>query len=77
MLLHAYSKKKFNENYDPTVLETFVAKARVGEFEVDFEIYDTAGQEDFADIRRLVYPGTDGKCIFHFLLLFLSVYHVL
>lgn len=36
-----------------------MAEIRVGERKVALEIYDTAGQEDFVQIRTLVYPGTD------------------
>ena len=33
---------------------------KIGNNRVPLEVYDTAGQEDFAQIRMLVYPGTDG-----------------
>lgn len=41
------------------VLETVYAKVKLSGKMVSLEIYDTAGQEDFSEIRSLVYPGTD------------------
>lgn len=59
VLLYAYMKKQYDEQYIPTVLDTYHAEIKAKDKRVTLEIYDTAGQEDFAQIRTLIYPGTD------------------
>lgn len=62
VLLCAYTEKDIQlqtDDYIPTVLDTYSAALKVGERDVALEIFDTAGQEDFAHIRKAVYPSTD------------------
>lgn len=63
VLLYAYTRKKFDERYIPTVLDTYLGEIKVRDTRLSLEIYDTAGQEDFEQVRTLVYPGTHGNFI--------------
>lgn len=47
------------KDHIPTVLDTYSALLQVGDRDIALEVFDTAGQEDFAHIRKAVYPGTD------------------
>lgn len=62
VLLFAYTKdgrKAFEDFYVPTVLESYTAEVVVSEkLAVNLEIFDTAGQEDFENIRQMVYPDS-------------------
>ena len=40
-------------------MDTYTAALKVGDKDVNLEIFDTAGQEDFKHIRQAVYPSTD------------------
>lgn len=40
-------------------MDTYHAEVKIKEQRITLEIYDTAGQEDFTQIRTLVYPSTN------------------
>ena len=64
-LLCTFSKGEFPQDRDvPTTLEIFKAQTRVrvrrrGDVYVDFDLYDTAGQDGMPEMRKLSYPDTD------------------
>jgi small GTP-binding protein len=58
-LLIAYTTDKFPEKYVPTVFENYLAKLQLGKQEVELDLRDTAGQEDFDRLRHLSYPDTN------------------
>lgn len=62
-LLMRCSYNKFPELYVPTVFENYATTATVMynkvSTKVDISFWDTAGQEDYAGIRQIQYPGTD------------------
>lgn len=44
-----------NQAYEPTTFNNFILKWN----DLEVEVWDTAGQEAFENLRRLCYPGTD------------------
>ena len=83
VLYYAYTKKQFGDEYVPNVMEFQpMPTMQLDGRRVNLEIYDTAGQEDFVQIRTLVYPGTDGtklltSQVFPETIIFFSVSYVL
>ncbi|XP_037801135.1 GTP-binding protein RHO1-like [Penaeus monodon] len=57
-LLTTYIQGDFPTVYMPTVFESYVEanKFRNEFFDFSFSIMDTAGQEDYTNLRRLLYP---------------------
>lgn len=58
-LLISYCLKKFPEEYVPTIFDNYSVSLRIGEQNVNFLLFDTAGQEDYDQIRPLSYPQTN------------------
>ncbi|KAJ3326039.1 GTP-binding protein Rho1 [Boothiomyces sp. JEL0866] len=58
-LLMAFTKGVFPTNYVPTVFENIVTDISVCGQQVELNLFDTAGQEDYDRLRRLSYPDTD------------------
>lgn len=58
-LLIVFSKDQFPEEHVPIVFETCVADIEVDGEQVELELWDTPGQEDYARLRALSYPDTD------------------
>ncbi|XP_075430216.1 rho-related GTP-binding protein RhoA-A-like isoform X3 [Ascaphus truei] len=58
-LLSVFSKDEFPEVYIPTVFESYVADIAVDDIQVELALWDTAGQEDYDQLRPLSYPRTD------------------
>eukprot|EP01107_Rhizomastix_libera_P013861 TRINITY_DN4065_c0_g1_i2.p1 TRINITY_DN4065_c0_g1~~TRINITY_DN4065_c0_g1_i2.p1 ORF type:complete len:200 (+),score=42.38 TRINITY_DN4065_c0_g1_i2:30-629(+) len=58
-LLISFAKGTFPENYVPTVFENYTKSFNVADKKVDFDLWDTAGQEDFDRLRPLSYPDSD------------------
>lgn len=56
-LLMVYTSGKFPAGYIPTVMDNYSAQVMVKGEQVTLDIWDTAGQEDFASIRALSYPN--------------------
>eukprot|EP01136_Pigoraptor_vietnamica_P029368 Opistho-1_new@87468 len=55
-----FLKKKFAEQYDPTVEESYRKQVTIDNKEYDLEIVDTAGQEEFASFRDTALDYGDG-----------------
>ena len=58
-LLFAYTQNRFPENYNTTVFENWAVSVNIDAKKYTLNLFDTAGQEDYARLRGLSYPGTD------------------
>jgi small GTP-binding protein len=58
-LLIAFTQDEYNETYVPTVFETYISDIKVDDQTYQFALWDTAGQEDYEQLRPLSYPNTD------------------
>jgi len=63
-LFAVYAKGQFPSGYIPTVMDNYAVTVFAKGKRVTLEVWDTAGQEDFAAIRELSYPNTDGTWFF-------------
>lgn len=57
-LLISFTTNEFPEKYVPTVFENYLSNIKIGKREVELDLRDTAGQEDFDRLRHLSYPDT-------------------
>ena len=58
-LLHRFVNNSFCKDYCPTVFDNLGAEVNVKGKKVDLGLWDTAGQEEFDNLRHLSYPETD------------------
>lgn len=58
-LLVTYTTNRFPEDYVPTVYENYAGMINIDDRTVRLELWDTAGQEDYANLRHVSYPNTD------------------
>ncbi|KAJ3277038.1 GTP-binding protein Rho1 [Terramyces sp. JEL0728] len=58
-LLMAFTKGTFPITYIPTVFENSVVDINIQGQQMELNLFDTAGQEDYDRLRRLSYSGTD------------------
>ncbi|XP_062410205.1 rho-related GTP-binding protein RhoF [Sardina pilchardus] len=58
-LLMVYAKGDFPEKYAPSVFEKYVTTVSLGGKEIQLNLYDTAGQEDYDRLRPLSYQDAD------------------
>ncbi|XP_030070818.1 rho-related GTP-binding protein RhoJ [Microcaecilia unicolor] len=58
-LLMSYANDAFPEEYIPTVFDHYAVTVTVGGKQHLLGLYDTAGQEDYNQLRPLSYPNTD------------------
>ncbi|XP_077180025.1 rho-related GTP-binding protein RhoJ isoform X2 [Paroedura picta] len=58
-LLMSYANDAFPEEYVPTVFDHYAVTVTVGGQQHLLGLYDTAGQEDYNQLRPLSYPNTD------------------
>ena len=68
-LLLTYIRKGFPTTYNPTVVDnyqTVLKLGRNGERILNLDVWDTAGQEDFENIRQLSYSKTHGIALFSY-----------
>ena len=49
----------FFQEYTPTVFDNYVVTLRIGDDSYTLGLFDTAGQEDYDNLRHLSYPNTD------------------
>ncbi|KAJ6249766.1 protein racg [Anaeramoeba flamelloides] len=66
--LMSFAKNEFPKRYVPTVFDNFSTNVTVDEKPILLTLWDTAGQEDYDQLRPLSYPGTD-----IFLMMFSSI----
>ncbi len=50
-LLISYTTNEFPEKYVPTVFENYLSSVKLGRRDVELDLRDTAGQEDF-DVKN-------------------------
>ncbi|CAL8109094.1 unnamed protein product [Calicophoron daubneyi] len=58
-MLITYVEGRFPAEYVPTVFENYSGSVMVDGEIVPFELWDTAGQEEYSHLRPLTYAGTD------------------
>jgi len=58
-LLISYTENRFPVDYVPTVFDNFTTGVEVDGNHINFALWDTAGQEEYARLRALSYPETD------------------
>jgi len=58
-MLISYATDKFPHEYIPTVFDNYVVTLRIGQDAYTLGLFDTAGQEDYDNLRHLSYPNTD------------------
>ncbi|KAL7718204.1 Rho-related protein racC [Entamoeba marina] len=56
-LLISYSIKKFPEDYIPTVFDNYVVTLTAGNRQIQLALWDTAGQEEYDQLRPLSYSS--------------------
>ena len=57
-LLISYSKNQFPTEYVPTVFDNYSVTLMIGKEPYQLGLFDTAGQEDYDNMRPLSYPGS-------------------
>uniref|UniRef100_A0AC34QYM8 Uncharacterized protein n=1 Tax=Panagrolaimus sp. JU765 TaxID=591449 RepID=A0AC34QYM8_9BILA len=58
-LLLAYSEKRFVGSYETTIFDNWAVTVTVDQNRYTLNLFDTAGQEEYAHLRCLGYPHTD------------------
>jgi len=58
-LIVSYTTNDYPEDYKPTVHDFYTVRLTVADKPITFQLFDTAGQEQFNVIRRLAYPQTN------------------
>ncbi|KAI1708215.1 ras family domain-containing protein [Ditylenchus destructor] len=58
-MLFAYTEQKFLDNYQTTIFDNYAVTVNMEQRKYTVNLFDTAGQEDYAHLRVLSYPQTD------------------
>ena len=58
-LLMVYTNGVFPEEYVPTIFDNYAQSLNIDGTNVNLQLWDTAGQEDYSKIRPMSYPDTD------------------
>ena len=58
-LIASFYNRKFIDKYEPTIFDTFSIQTEIYKRQVNLEICDSAGQEEFSRVRPLSYPEVD------------------
>lgn len=59
-------KKEFKSEYIPTVVDSYEVELGYSDRKCTLELVDTAGQENFDQIRKINLQGAHGKAVFFF-----------
>lgn len=62
-MLISYVSNEFPEEYVPTVFENYSANVDTSVGKVQLDLWDTAGQEEYDEIRKLAYKKVNGFLI--------------
>lgn len=58
-MLTCYTSGTFPEDYVPTIFDNYAQSIVIDGQNVNLQLWDTAGQEDYEKIRPMSYPDTD------------------
>mmetsp|Transcript_18310 Transcript_18310/g.45865 ORF Transcript_18310/g.45865 Transcript_18310/m.45865 type:complete len:185 (+) Transcript_18310:230-784(+) len=58
-MLISYTTNQFPGDYVPTVYDNFTTTVMVDNETVNLGLWDTAGQDEFAHVRKVAYPNAD------------------
>lgn len=58
-LLYVFTKDEMPMDYVPTIFDNYVADMTIDSKQVELALFDTAGQEDYDQLRILMYPDAD------------------
>eukprot|EP01117_Protostelium_nocturnum_P017477 TRINITY_DN710_c1_g1_i1.p1 TRINITY_DN710_c1_g1~~TRINITY_DN710_c1_g1_i1.p1 ORF type:complete len:185 (-),score=55.84 TRINITY_DN710_c1_g1_i1:226-780(-) len=58
-LLISYAQKTFPKDYVPTVFDNYAVDITVGSQDIEFSLWDTAGQEEYDRLRPLSYANAN------------------
>ena len=58
-LLFVFTKDEMPMDYVPTIFDNYVADMTIDSKQVELALFDTAGQEDYDQLRILMYPDAD------------------
>ncbi|EYC44718.1 hypothetical protein Y032_0453g1726 [Ancylostoma ceylanicum] len=58
-MLFAYTEKQFRSDYATTVFDNWSISVNIEHRNYTVNLFDTAGQEDYGQLRCLSYPNTD------------------
>jgi len=58
-LLFVFTKDEMPPDYVPTVFDNYVADMELDNKQVELALFDTAGQEEYDQLRILMYPDAD------------------
>jgi Ras-related C3 botulinum toxin substrate 1 len=67
-MLISYTQDKFPTEYVPTIFENYSANIQIDKQTITLSLWDTAGQEDYNELRQLCYPQADVLSLFFLLL---------
>jgi small GTP-binding protein len=62
-LLISYTTNAFPGEYIPTVFDNYTVNVMYENQQINLQLWDTAGQEDYAQMLSVSYPGTDAFVI--------------
>ncbi|XP_055380809.1 ras-like GTP-binding protein rhoA [Condylostylus longicornis] len=54
-LIHRFVNETFSDNYVPTGFEKYSTKRRIGDFTIEYSIWDTSGSGSYDTVRPLAY----------------------
>ena len=58
-LIRNYLENSFSEDYEPTVLDIYKGIKNVSHKQIEIEIHDTSGDDQFSDNRAVTYRNAD------------------
>lgn len=58
-LLYVFTKDEMPTDYVPTIFDNYVADMEIENKQVELALFDTAGQEEYDQLRILMYPDAD------------------